>query len=42
MGYHVEVNRIKLYVEDLNPGGEKTILFLRGWPGNHKLFEYQF
>ncbi len=42
MGYHVEVNRIKLYVEDLNPGGEKTILFLHGWPGNHKLFEYQF
>ena len=37
----VEPN-VKLYVEDLNPEGDKTILFLHGWPGNHKLFEYQF
>ena len=37
----VEAN-VNIYVEDLNPGGKKTILFLHGWPGSHKLFEYQF
>ena len=37
----VEPN-IKIYVEDLNPAGNKTILFIHGWPGNHNLFEYQF
>jgi non-heme chloroperoxidase len=29
-------------VEDINPTGSKTILFIHGWPGNHNLFEYQF
>ncbi|HWR62545.1 MAG TPA: alpha/beta hydrolase, partial [Clostridia bacterium] len=33
---------VRVYVEDLNPGGKKTILFLHGWPGSQKLFEYQF
>lgn len=33
---------VKIYVEDLNPDGKKTILFIHGWPGSHKLFEYQF
>ena len=43
MGYYVKVeSNVKLYVEDLNPEGKKTILFLHGWPGSHKLFEYQF
>ena len=42
MGYYVNVNNIKIYVEDLNPECKKTILFLHGWPGNHNLFEYQF
>lgn len=43
MGYYVKVEaNVKIYVEDLNPEGKKTILFLHGWPGNHKLFEYQF
>lgn len=43
MGYHVIVEpNVKIYVEDLNPEGKKTILFLHGWPGSHKLFEYQF
>ena len=37
-----KVNNVKLYVEDLNPECKKTILFLHGWPGSHKLFEYQF
>lgn len=43
MGYYVAVEpNVKIYVEDLNPEGRKTILFLHGWPGSHKLFEYQF
>lgn len=43
MGYYIKVEpNVKIYVEDLNPGGKKTILFLHGWPGSHKLFEYQF
>lgn len=43
MGYYIKVEpNIKVYVEDLNPDGNKTILFLHGWPGSHKLFEYQF
>ena len=43
MGYYVMVEpNIKVYVEDINPGGKSTILFLHGWPGDHNLFEYQF
>jgi non-heme chloroperoxidase len=43
MGYYVNVESdVKLYVEDLNPVGNKTIVFLHGWPGSHELFEYQF
>ncbi len=43
MGYYVQVeNNVNIYVEDLNPESNKTILFIHGWPGNHNLFEYQF
>lgn len=43
VGYYVRVEpNVKVYVEDLNKEGNKTILFLHGWPGSHKLFEYQF
>lgn len=43
MGYYIKVEpNVKIFVEDLNPEGSKTILFLHGWPGSHKLFEYQF
>lgn len=43
MGYYVKVEPdVKIYVEDLNEGADKTILFIHGWPGSHKLFEYQF
>lgn len=43
MGYYVEVEpNVNVYVEDLNPEGQKTILFIHGWPGSHELFEYQF
>ncbi len=33
---------VKIFVEDLNPKGQKTILWVHGWPGSHRLFEYQF
>lgn len=43
MGYYVRVEPgVKLFVEDINPAGSKTIVFLHGWPLNHKQFEYQF
>ncbi|WP_349672328.1 alpha/beta hydrolase [Lacrimispora sp.] len=43
MGYYVTVDgNVNIYVEDLNPDCENTILFLHGWPGSRKLFEYQF
>lgn len=43
MGYYVNVEpNVNIYVEDLNPEGEKAILFIHGWPGSHNLFEYQF
>ncbi|KON88535.1 esterase [Sporosarcina globispora] len=43
MGYFVTVEQgVNLYIEDINSGGSKTILFIHGWPLNHKQFEYQF
>ncbi|MDR3645292.1 MAG: alpha/beta hydrolase [Clostridia bacterium] len=43
MGYYVRVEpSVNIYVEDINPTGNKIILFVHGWPGNHNLFEYQF
>ena len=33
---------VKIYVNDINPFGRKTILFIHGWPANHKMFEYQY
>ncbi len=43
MGFYVNVEpNVNVFVEDLNPSGSKTILFLHGWPGSHDLFEYQF
>lgn len=43
MGVYIKVEPgVRIYVEDLNPEGHKTILFLHGWPANHKMFEYQF
>ena len=43
MGEYVTVEQgVKLYVEDINPAGTKTIVFLHGWPLNHNQFEYQF
>lgn len=31
----------KIAVYELNPYGEKTIVFVHGWPLSHKMFEYQ-
>ena len=43
MGYYIKVApNVVNYVEDINPTGKKTILFLHGWPANHRMFEYQF
>ncbi|WP_097150537.1 alpha/beta fold hydrolase [Ureibacillus acetophenoni] len=43
MGYYVTVDSgVILYVEDINPSGKKTIVFLHGWPLSHEQFEYQF
>ena len=43
MGYYITVEPgVKLYVEDINPRGSKTIVFLHGWPLSHDQFEYQF
>jgi non-heme chloroperoxidase len=43
VGYFVSVEQgVNIYVEDINPGGSKTIVFIHGWPLNHKQFEYQF
>lgn len=43
MGYYVEVEKgVRLFVQDLNPEGQTTIVFIHGWPLSHKQFEYQF
>ncbi|CAM5798236.1 MULTISPECIES: alpha/beta fold hydrolase [Brevibacillus] len=43
MGYYVAVEQnVNLYVEDLDPGNGKPVLFIHGWPVNHKMYEYQF
>ncbi|WP_129691017.1 alpha/beta fold hydrolase [Gottfriedia acidiceleris] len=43
MGYFVTVEAgVNLYIEDINPGGNKTIVFIHGWPLSHEQFEYQF
>lgn len=42
MGYYISVEpNVSVFVEDLNPASDKTILLIHGWPGNHNLFEYQ-
>ncbi|ALC86448.1 alpha/beta hydrolase [Bacillus sp. FJAT-22090] len=43
MGYYVRVEKgVNVFVEDVNPTGRKTIVFIHGWPANHLMFEYQF
>lgn len=40
----IEVERgVRVFVQDLNPGeGSRPVVFLHGWPVNHKMFEYQY
>jgi len=41
--YYIRVEpNVKIYINDINPLGRKPILFIHGWPANHKMFEYQF
>ncbi|WP_211749867.1 alpha/beta hydrolase [Paenibacillus sp. Marseille-Q4541] len=41
MGRYVQVEEnVKIYVEDIGEG--TPVIFLHGWPANHKMFEYQF
>jgi len=43
MEYKIRVEPdVKIYVNDMNPMGRKPILFIHGWPANHKMFEYQY
>lgn len=43
MVYYIPVEQnVKIFVEDIDPGHGKPILFLHGWPANHKMFEYQY
>ena len=40
---YIEVEQgVKLFVEDINPGGKYTVVFTHGWPLNHNTFEYQY
>ncbi|MGH4121014.1 alpha/beta fold hydrolase [Clostridium sp.] len=43
MEYYIKVEQdVKVYVEDINPEGKKTIVFVHGWPLSHDAYEYQF
>lgn len=43
MQVQVKVNQeTEINVDLINPTGKKTILFLHGWPLNHKAYEYQY
>lgn len=33
---------VRVYVNQINPSGLKTIIFLHGWPADYRLFEYQY
>ena len=41
MHYVQGSSKNKIAVYELNPKGKKTILFIHGWPLNHKIYEYQ-
>jgi len=41
--YFIEVEKgVKLFVEDLNQNGKQTVVFIHGWPIDHRMYEYQF
>lgn len=33
---------VNIYINEVNPLGRKTILFIHGWPLSHRAYEYQF
>ncbi|MBC8015330.1 MAG: alpha/beta hydrolase [Sporomusaceae bacterium] len=41
--HYIEVEEgVRVFVEDLNPCEGPTVLFIHGWPVDHRMFEYQF
>lgn len=43
MQYYVKVEPgVNIFVNDINPEGNKTIFFIHGWPLNNNMFEYQY
>lgn len=43
MQYYVSVEPgVNIFVNDINPQGNKTLLFIHGWPLNNSMFEYQY
>lgn len=43
MGYFIPVEPgVRVFVQDLLPTGNRTILFIHGWPLSHLQFEYQY
>ncbi|MBU9725508.1 alpha/beta fold hydrolase [Diplocloster modestus] len=41
MYYITTSDHVKIAVYDLNPGSDKAILLIHGWPLNEKMYEYQ-
>ncbi|MDR0287206.1 MAG: alpha/beta hydrolase, partial [Clostridiales bacterium] len=40
---YIEVeNNVNIAIEDINPCGRETVLFIHGWPLSGKIFEYQY
>jgi non-heme chloroperoxidase len=40
---YIEVEKdVNIYVEDVNPDADKTVLFIHGWPVDRRMYEYQF
>ena len=43
MEYMIKVESgVGVFVNDINPSGKKTIVFMHGWPASYELFEYQY
>lgn len=41
--YYQKVNKdVKIAVNDINPSGRHTVLFIHGWPFTSEIFEYQY
>lgn len=41
MKYYIKVEKnVRVFVEDINPDSQNTILFIHGWPLNHNMYEY--